>query len=138
MKEQTRGRSYKVRRFVGVAGGVATTALCLTFAFSAVGAALRPAASPIIDPIVLAASPQISPVHEQQRERHPVGETKHVTDTERKAVAKSTSSGCASTTSVASNAHVTLSEAATPVEPDSSLLRTASKSSRTRGQPELG
>ena len=125
----------KLRRFAGVVSGVAATALCVSFAWTIVGGALCPASCPLPDSIVIASAsqaipqPPLIPRHRPSSPRGPV----RLSAAETQPSSKTSPAGATTTpelTPASDNASL-----GSQIDVASSLLRTETKASRTRGQP---
>jgi len=135
----TVGSPRRLRRLAGVVGGVAASALALSFAWSVVGGALRPATIPTATSIVIAATgdPVAPPLPVPHRKPVPSRATVKFAGADTKqSPKKAPPTEKVASASAPSTARAEASSASKLAAPASSLLRTESKASRTRGQPE--
>jgi len=138
MSKRTAQTTRRVPRLAGVAGCVVATALCASFAWSVVGGALRPVDTALPSSIVIAtaAAPiSLPPLSSPRDPAPPIASVKSVAPQLKHSAsrASSTEKNAVPQSQAALSAPKTAA-AAQPAAANS-LLRTESKTSRTRGQP---
>ncbi len=139
MAKKHGGPQRRMSRLAGVVGGVAVTALAISFAWTVVGGALRPATSPLPVPIVIAASSQpvpSPPLAPPRKPAAPRASVKVVSPESKQSARKTSTAEKMSSAPSGTSKPAETGSATSSAAPASSFLSAESKASRTRGQPE--